>query len=280
MPTLHEISRRRAIAAGLALMALTRPRGTRADQPYDDITYKSGSLSIEAYLYRPSGTGPAPLIIYNHGSREGAEGKSVPWVRIANLFRDAGYAVLVPERRGYGKSEGVSWSDAVGHDTGKVFLDRCHDESDDVLAAAAYAAGLSFVDRSRIGIVGWSLGGIVTLLAVSRSAAFKAAVVQASGALTWRHSTPLQSTLVDAARTAKCPVFLMDAANDAAPEDIPTLADAMQKAGLPHQMTMYPAFTPSSNPANIAPGHLLFGPEGLSIWGHDAVAFLNAALKP
>src|SRR5579862_119642 len=185
------ISRRQAIAgfAAAALPALL-PRNAAA-LPYEEITYPSGRLTIQAYLYRPLGAGPFPTIIYNHGSREGYESQSVPWVRIGGLFVDAGYAVLVPERRGYGKSDGSSWSEAAGHDVGQRFLDRCQAEADDVLAGASYAAALPFVDGSRLGIIGWSLGGIVSMFAVARSKVFRAAIDQAGGDLTWRHSPAL-----------------------------------------------------------------------------------------
>jgi carboxymethylenebutenolidase len=273
------ISRRQAIA-GLAASAvpILLPRNAAA-LPYDDLTYPSGQLTIQAYLYRPLGSGPFPTIIYNHGSREGHENQSVPWVRICGLFVDAGYAVLAPERRGYGKSDGSSWSEAVGRDVGQKFLDRCRAEADDVLAAAYYATTLPFVDRSRLGIIGWSLGGIVSMFAISRSNVFRAAIDQAGGDLTWRHSPVLQSALADAVRAAQCPVLLMDDANDAAPEALPGLADVMATAGRAHKLAMYPAFTPSQPMANIAPGHLMFGPDGLSIWGKDAVGFFNSYLK-
>jgi carboxymethylenebutenolidase len=273
------LSRRQTIA-GLAAAALPLLLpGRAAALPYDEITYASGSLNIQGYLYRPAGAGPFSTIIYNHGSREGHESQLVPWVRIGGLFTDAGYAVLVPERRGYGKSDGSSWSDSVGRDVGQRFLDRCSAEADDVLAGANFAATLPFVDRNRLGIIGWSLGGIVSLLAVARSKIFRAAVDQAGGDLTWRRSPALQSALADAVRAANCPVLLMDDANDAAPEALPGLADIMATAGLTHKLEMYPAFTPSQAAGNVAPRHLMFGPEGLSIWGKDAVGFFDSTLK-
>lgn len=273
------ISRRQAIAGLAAATApILLPRSAAA-LPYEEISYRSGSLNIQGYLYRPAGAGPFPTVIYNHGSREGHESQPVPWVRICGLFVDAGYAVLAPERRGYGKSDGTSWSEAVGRDVGQKFLDRCQAEADDVLAGASFAAGQPGVDQARLGIMGWSLGGIVSMFAVSRSKMFRAAVDQAGGVLTWRHSPALQSALADAVRSASCPVLLMDSANDAAPEALPGLSDSMAAGGLAHKLIMYPAFTPSQPAGDIAPGHLLFGPEGLSIWGKDAVGFFDSTIK-
>lgn len=247
--------------------------------PYVEVSYPSGSLRIAGYLYRPAGAGPFPTIVYNHGSRIGLERKPVPWVRIAGLYVGAGYAVLVTERRGYGTSDGPTWSDAVGRDTASRFIDRCQAEADDALAAVDFLGTVPFVDRRRLGIVGWSLGGIVTLFAIARSRDFRAAVDQAGGVLTWRRSPPLQAALTEAVRAANCPVFLMDAENDAAPEAIPKLAQAMDAAGRPHKAVMYPAYMPSRSTDGVAPGHALFQADGIPIWGADAVAFLDAHLK-
>jgi len=249
-------------------------------EPYTEVTYRSGSLNIVGYLYQPEGTGPFPTIIYNHGSREKQERQPVPWVRLAALYVSAGYAVLAPERRGYGKSDGPTWTDAVGRDTTSRFVDRCQAEADDVLAAVDFLRTVSFADMSRLGMAGWSLGGIIMLFALARSHDFRAAVDQAGGVLTWRRSSALQTALTEAVRAASCPVLLMDAENDAAPEAIPTLAGAMEAAGRPQRSRVYPAYAPLSPANGIAPGHLLFAADGIPIWGKDAVGFLDTYLKP
>ncbi len=248
-------------------------------EDYTEISYLSGGLRIAGYLYRPSGSGPFPTIIYNHGSRIGRDRDPIPWVRLAGLYVSAGYAVLVPERRGYGKSEGEIWTDAVGRDTASRFLDRCQAETDDVLAAVDFLGTVPFSDRSRVGMVGWSIGGIVTLFALARSRAFRAAVDQAGGVLAWRRSPALQAALTDAIRAASCPIFMMDAENDAAPEAISTLARAMEAAARPHKMTIYPAYMPAHPTPGSAPGHALFEADGIPIWGRDAVSFLDSYLK-
>ena len=104
------------------------------------------------------------------------------------------YAVLV-ERRGYGRSDGPAWSEAVGRDVGSVLIARLQAEADDVLAAVEYLRSVPSADISRLGIAGWSLGGIVTLFAISRSRSFRAAVDQAGGVLMWRFSPALQTAL-------------------------------------------------------------------------------------
>jgi dienelactone hydrolase len=253
-------------------------RSARAEG-YAEVSYRSGELRISGFLYQPAGAGPFPTIIYNHGSRAAAERQPVPWVRLAALFVGAGYAVLVTERRGYGTSEGPTWTDAVGRDVTSRFIDRLEAETDDALAAVEFLGTVPFVDRSRLGIVGWSLGGIVTLFAIARSRSFRAAIDQAGGALTWRSSPALQVALTEAVRRATCPVLLLDAENDAAPEAIPALSRAMDAAALPHKTIVYPAYMPPQPTRGTAPGHAIFGAEGIPIWGKDALSFLDGYLK-
>ncbi|MDQ5838616.1 MAG: hypothetical protein M3379_17700, partial [Acidobacteriota bacterium] len=59
--------------------------------PYTIFYYKSGGLNIEAYLYRPQGAGPFPLVIYNHGSRAGQERVEKPFKFIADILVPQGY---------------------------------------------------------------------------------------------------------------------------------------------------------------------------------------------
>jgi dienelactone hydrolase len=87
---------------------------------YKTISYKSGALNIEAYLYLPVRPVPAPLVVYNHGSRAGNERTERAFGFVGRLLTDAGYAVLVPERRGSGQSDGQPFSEEIGTDKGKL----------------------------------------------------------------------------------------------------------------------------------------------------------------
>jgi dienelactone hydrolase len=269
-------------------------------EPYTEVFYLSGPLRIQAYLYRPRGDGPFPLVIYNHGSRAGSERASRPFSYVAKILLQSGYAVLVPERRGYGRSDGRTFSEEMREDTGpslsgsgrggadmaesRHFVGRLQAESDDVLAALDLIATLPFVDRRRLGIMGWSFGGIVTILAVSRSDAFRAAVNQAGGALVWDRSAALRNALITAASQIRSPVLLMAAQNDRTTASITTLATALRSHDPAAELIIYPPFTPSQNPGNIPPGHLIFSEQGSTIWQNDVRAFfakyLGAARSP
>jgi dienelactone hydrolase len=136
------------VAGVLAAAVPGRPRAE-----YTEVFYPSAQLRIQAYLYKPDGEGPFPVVIYNHGSRVGQERHSAPFEHIGRLLTRAGYMALVPERRGYGRSDGLTWPEDVGNNKARV-VGRLNDETDDVLAAADYLRTLPFVDTRRVGIMG------------------------------------------------------------------------------------------------------------------------------
>ncbi|HST50784.1 MAG TPA: alpha/beta fold hydrolase [Pyrinomonadaceae bacterium] len=259
---------------------------------YTTIYYKSDGLNIEAYFYKPAGEGPFPLVIYNHGSRSGQEHTEIPWRIIANILVPQGYAVLVPERRGYGKSDGPTYDEEVQGDRGERMMKRFREEAGDILAALDYLkqhqreAGASAnrlnplpfkIDFKRVALMGWSHGGVTSILAASERHEFVALVDQAGGALTWNSSPVLRRELPDAAAKTKVPALCMDSENDATTEAARTVGEAIKNSGQWEKTIIYPPFTPTSNPSNVAPGHLIFG-QGVSIWQDDLLAFLKPRL--
>lgn len=268
---------------------------------YTTFFYKNGNLNLEAYFYRPQGNGPFPLVIYNHGSRSGQEHTEVPCRYAAVVLAAAGYAVLVPERRGYGKSDGQTYDEEVQGDRGDRMMKRFREEASDVIAGLDYlknggtvgqlysgvAAELGRkgtkpapppIDFNRVAIMGWSHGGVVSILTASEHHDFVALVDQAGGALTWNSSPTLQRELPAAARKVKVPAICMDAENDATTEAAKTVCEAIKNSGETEKTIIYPPFTPTSNPSNVAPGHLIFA-QGVSIWQNDLLAFLKPRLE-
>jgi dienelactone hydrolase len=186
--------------------------------------------------------------------------------------------VLIPERRGYGDSEGPTLAGAIRNDMGQRFVARVEAETDDVFAAVDYLRTLAFADTKRIGIMGYSLGGIVTMFAVSRSSTFTVAINQAGAAGAWDISAPLRSALIAAAEKATTPALLMVAQNDRSTESITTLGEIFKKRGVPHRVIVYDAFTPQQvswpGEFNTAPGHEVFRAQGMHVWEKDVLEFL------
>jgi dienelactone hydrolase len=263
--------------------------------PYTTFYYKSGDLKIEAYFYKPQGAGPFPLVIYNHGSRSGQEHVEIPFRFIAAILVPQGYAVLVPERRGYGESDGPTYDEEVQGDRGERMMKRFREEASDMLAGLDYlkqhereavstieragkTSAADMIDLKRVALMGWSHGGVVSLLAASERHEFVALVDQAGGALTWNSSPTLQRELPAAASRIKVPALCMDAENDATTNAVKTVGEAIKNSGEWEKTIIYPPFTPTSNPSNIAPGHLIFA-QGVSIWQNDLLTFLRARLE-
>src|SRR5579864_5880882 len=209
------------ISCGVLLYGSAAPAQTDKKQPtYETDFYRSGKLKIEAYVYKPEGAGPFPVVIYNHGSRAGHEREERPFAYVGEMLAHSGYVVVVPERRGYGKSDGPTFGETVGEDRGPRFVRRVQEETDDVLAAVEFVKTLPYAETTRMGVMGWSFGGIVSVFAASRSGAFRVVVDQAGAALTWDRSPEMQKALKEAAGKIRAPLLGMVAENDRTTESV------------------------------------------------------------
>jgi len=110
-----------------------------------DVQFTSGGLSCSAWLYRPLGDGPFPVIVMGHGLG-GTKRMRLP--AFAEQFAAAGYACLVFDYRHFGDSEGEP----------RQLLDIGR-ELEDWKAAVAYARSLDDVDPAKIILWGSSFGG-------------------------------------------------------------------------------------------------------------------------
>ena len=267
-----------AIAAGLLCVATAWGQDDEGLPRYETVFYPSGKLKMEAYLYKPDRAGPFPVVIYNHGSRMQREREERPFGYVGLMLREAGYLVVVPERRGYGKSDGRTFGEAVGEDRGPRFVARVQEETDDVLAAVEFVKTLPYADNARIGVMGWSFGGIISVFAASRSSAFRAVVDQAGAALTWDRSPEIQKALKTAAGKIRVPLLGMVAENDRTTQSVKMVVSQAEVHGVATKLVVYPAFAPHENSGPVAPGHMIFGKEGWRIWEADVKDFLGKYL--
>jgi dipeptidyl aminopeptidase/acylaminoacyl peptidase len=133
------------------------------------VTYRSsvGDMEIPAYLFQPlerRGARGHAAMIWVHGGVHGNWGINMfPFVKDAV---ERGYVVICPEYRG---STGYGEAHHMAIDYGGY-------EIDDVMSAVEHLKTLSYVDQDRLGIMGWSHGGYITLFSVFRDKhPFKAA---------------------------------------------------------------------------------------------------------
>lgn len=137
-----------------------------------EVRYRSGDLTISGQLFVPDGKGPFPAVVINHGYIEPSvyvSGQGVPREQAA--FAQAGFVVLHTDYRGHAASDPAT----------DLIRELRLGYARDAVAAAKALKQLDVVDSERVGMVGRSMGGGVTLAAVTAApGVVDAAVVWAS----------------------------------------------------------------------------------------------------
>src|SRR3989338_9720088 len=122
------------------------------------IHYASNGLEISGILNIPEGPGPFPLLIFNHGHISPSiytRGRGLR--REQDYLARQGFAVLHTDYRGHGASD----ESPMTEKTYDGNLEYAMESINAVLAVRA--AHLPRIDASRVGMLGHSLGGGVTL---------------------------------------------------------------------------------------------------------------------
>ena len=114
-----------------------------------------------------------PTVLYIHGGPNGQDDHSFDFDR--EYFVAQGYVVLAVNYRG-SSGRGSAFQKAI-------FADWGNKEVVDLLAAVDWAVAQGFADPERLGIGGWSYGGILTNYTIATDPRFKAAVSGASSSL-------------------------------------------------------------------------------------------------
>ncbi|UUX94228.1 alpha/beta hydrolase family protein [Aquabacterium sp. J223] len=120
-------------------------------------------LKLEAFIYKPTGDGNFPVVIFNHGSSGGDPKRSFPSRVQAKHFAERGFVVIVPMRRGRGKSEGLSLESEEKNCDTQSWLPGLNAALEDVTAVIDYARRLPYADSSRIVLAGASRGGFLSV---------------------------------------------------------------------------------------------------------------------
>jgi len=143
----------------------------------ENIHFKSRDGSeIEGFLYYPVGYDRAlkyPTLLRIHGGPVSQYEAGFNFE--AQLFAANGYAVVTVNPRG-SSGYGQAFSQAI-------FADWGNRDFDDVMAGVDYAIARGIADSTRLGVGGWSYGGILTNYVITKSTRFKGAISGASEAL-------------------------------------------------------------------------------------------------
>jgi len=166
---------------GSDLTRLTKTNDTLISQlrlakvEYVHFKSKDGT-SIAGYLYKPVDFDAAkkfPTLLRPHGGPVGQYAASFD--HLAELFAANGYAVLLPNPRG-SSGYGQKFCEAI-------FADWGNKDYQDDMAMADYALEQGIADPEKLGVGGWSYGGISTNFIITQTTRFKAAITGASEVL-------------------------------------------------------------------------------------------------
>ena len=146
--------------------------------PTEEVSFKSkDGTEIHGLLTYPVGYTKGtrvPMLLRIHGGPNGQDQHSFSLER--QLFAANGYAVLVVNYRG-SAGRGQNFSRAI-------FADWGHYEVEDLQAAVDHVVKMGVADPERLGVGGWSYGGILTDYMIASDNRFKAATSGAGTAFT------------------------------------------------------------------------------------------------
>lgn len=241
------------------------------------------NLAMRTLVLRPSGPGPFPLMIMNHGSTQSAERRlamPTPEYRaIAQWFVHRGYVVALPQRPGHGETGGRYLEDQNGCDHAD-FRTAGERTADSIAAAIAYLTAQPFVRRTGTVVVGQSAGAWGALALASRNPAGLRAVVNFAGGRGGRSYDRADNNcaperLIDAARdygaAARVPTLWLYTENDSyfPPRLSRRLYDAFRASGGRAEYRLLPAFGDD--------GHFLAEADASeAIWAPAVERFLAA----
>ncbi len=223
----------------------------------EEVFYESDGLKVKGYLATPKEAvkGGNPAIIYNRGgNREFGSLNEYKMVFIIARVASWGYTVVASQYRGNDGGEGLE--EFGGKDV------------NDILNLIPLIEGLPNTDASKIGMYGWSRGGMMTYLTLMQTTRIKAAVV--GGALSdlqmmdnsrdgemgvyvfselipnydtdKEHVIRQRSAVFNADKLCKTtPILLLHGTADwrVVPESSLNMALALQKAKVPYSLVMY-----------------------------------------
>jgi pimeloyl-ACP methyl ester carboxylesterase len=154
------------------LLALALPAAARMQESVMRVPVVAGveQAYIDVTIFRPAGAGPFPVLVLSHGSpRSAADRRAAGRIRMpaqSERFVAAGFAVVVPTRRGYGESGG-SWAEAYGRCDSPDYHAAGLETARDLRAAVEALRGEPWADTGRIVLAGQSAGGFGSVAAAS-----------------------------------------------------------------------------------------------------------------
>jgi dipeptidyl aminopeptidase/acylaminoacyl peptidase len=170
---------------------LYRPQTPKIPYPYisKDIIFRNetDSINLGGTLTLPDSSGNFPAVILIGGSmpgnRNGEGNHHQSFLVIADFLTRNGIAVLRYDSRGIGISEG------------NFFKSTAENTAKDVNAAFQFLAECKEINTGKIGVIGFSEGGLVAAIAASQNNEISFVVMMAGLAIDYSENTKLQMEL-------------------------------------------------------------------------------------
>jgi dipeptidyl aminopeptidase/acylaminoacyl peptidase len=139
-------------------------KSVTANVDFFKIIYMSDGLKVTGYMAQPKKPGKYPCVIVNRGgNRESGAWNDFKVMRFFGEVASWGYVVVGSQYRGNAGSEGKE--EFGGSDV------------NDILNLIPFLSHIDKADTSRIGMYGWSRGGMMTYRALTKTDKIKAAVI-------------------------------------------------------------------------------------------------------
>ncbi|GIF17961.1 dipeptidyl aminopeptidase/acylaminoacyl peptidase [Actinoplanes tereljensis] len=253
-------------------------------QPTLEVFEAHDGLELSGWLFRPAGDGPHPTVLWFHGGPEAQErpGHSPLFQSLVDL----GIAVFAPNVRGssgFGKS-------FVNADNGVLRYAGI----EDVRSCVRHLVASGVSDESRIGIMGRSYGGFLTLAALTRFPDLFAVGIDVCGmsnfSTFYQHTEPWIAAAAiskygdpaaDAALLAdlspmtridrlRAPLMVVHGENDS---NVPVIeaeqvVAALAERGIPHRYLLFPN-----------EGHQLLHSTSRATYLHETLSWLSKHLR-
>jgi carboxymethylenebutenolidase len=268
-------------------IAMAQPRALGGPE---SVVIHNGPVALHALVFRPQGPGPFPAILLNHGSGRAVEDlkRFAPYEenaeKLGPLFARHGYVFLYLFRRGVGPStdQGTSAVDLMNSEAAAhgqkarnaLQLELLEGrEMGDALAALKFLRALPEVNARKVGLIGHSFGGSLTLLMAEREPDLQAIVLFSAAGYSFDRSPELRQRLLAALPHISTPAFFIHAENDYSLSSGKVLDARLEQLGKPHRLKIYPPIGHT-----VDDGHD-FLHLGISSWESDVFVFLDEQMR-
>lgn len=189
-----------------------------------DVTIPAGKVQVLGYLARPKGGGPVPGVLVIHENR----GMLDHFRDVARRLATAGYVALAVD---LASPAGGTAKFTDSAEVTAVLGQTPRDHLVEMLnVSVSHLQGLPAVRRDRIGTVGFCFGGGMVWRLATQNADLRAAVPF------YGANPPLE----DIPRITAAVLAIYGALDERINAGIPAVREAMQRAGIAHEIVMYP----------------------------------------